>query len=1280
MDLIKNCYDQLVTTINTLTPVSRQAPDYECVGITGCKPNSILKVERNGDFHDFQVKALDRIKPLFTNKLLLDGLDLIMKEEYDAVIRLFDIKEEFIEYGYEIISYVFIKWLKLCKIDLPAIITPKGEYTCIFDATKTHFNYYCSNIESRMFLVRSDCLNVPLEIISTGVNVVPSDWIGKIFNSAKELHSAIDTLDWRRGKPPVTYCCTYSMKRMQKDNTGLVKNLKEKKLMKNVIITQIDDKHIGSIISFGQITETHYVEYKTETSQLIICYTPENHFVDNSQVTLNTSKRTNSIGVLSSTMQKCIRHGSCSIKIMEQTVKKLARAKPYNLPEQQYLKVSGARQLLWRLFISCIEDFRFYYDPRYLNLLDILLLAFICNKEPDYIINEKLLDKINICCKQILLADDITDYYEWRIFKEVKPTWSKSNNIYQNTIFFAQEFMPKMAGDTVMINKYFSMLTTYKPSGINPNIKTIKCAKCSCACTPKYTGIDIHCNPNMILKLQAIIREPYTTQQLSLLIWELNSKYSNRKPNEINPNMINSPIVNKIYHLQKEFWGEHINSFDIIGSIGPKEIKLINSNCHKSLDKFSSRTLFLKIFGKKYRIPVEKAGERVLEVTLSYQDWKEKNQPVQIKFVNSDEYLQGQEYKANIIRVNKYLQSYKLNVPVESCLTGFKWAFNEQIVKIGFDANTNPVVYVNPKLIIKVLWFDGSNLVVPTDICYYQSPSNIECNMINNMLENARGYNLLDCNLKCRKPNTNVNCIDIKEFIKKSNLYLINIKILKAVYVKFLIAYDNIITISQVTRTGEKVDESVDYLNECKYWKILNLLHYCYPQALKILGELKYRAITNHPHYSVMIHDIQSIISAGNSCKYESNIKNKTKLWTHQEQTASFVISNIVEGKRGFGDASNVGAGKTLSALATAVGIFQNENFKTLSSNKILVLLPTEKLYKTWIDEITKHFEGLNWITQNPDGSLKGQNVKSTLNIYITTMGRNREHPIKADWLFVIIDECLTVQNKEALQTMEAWKQVINSQFGVLLLSATFFRTRFDKLLYMLKMLNTGLPETKEYLDTILYDSIKVNLPNAKRNWVESIWKKQLSWKFYSGYNQINLMDISNELKYIKMEKYIRNNVNYIEIFCEYIQLLTKLKPKTKLLIYASSKKEAEQISQIDNVGLYPDITQTHVVVSYANGTYGLNDLVDFNHILTRPPEPDKLPQMKGRLDRPGQISLDLAISYIIIANTIEEAHYTRLEICNRFYSNHIMPLCDFYSLAVEPKSKTNKSNGEILV
>ncbi len=56
---------------------------------------------------------------------------------------------------------------------------------------------------------------------------------------------------------------------------------------------------------------------------------------------------------------------------------------------------------------------------------------------------------------------------------------------------------------------------------------------------------------------------------------------------------------------------------------------------------------------------------------------------------------------------------------------------------------------------------------------------------------------------------------------------------------------------------------------------------------------------------------------------------------------------------------------------------------------------------------------------------------------------------------------------------------------------------------------------------------------------------------------------------------------------------------------------------------------------------------------------------MKGRLDRPGQKENELVINYIIIDKTIENGDYLRLDLCNKFYSNHIMPLSEYYKIAV---------------
>jgi hypothetical protein len=42
-----------------------------------------------------------------------------------------------------------------------------------------------------------------------GHAVVPESWIDRNFENCEELHREMDTLDWRLGKPPITYCATY---------------------------------------------------------------------------------------------------------------------------------------------------------------------------------------------------------------------------------------------------------------------------------------------------------------------------------------------------------------------------------------------------------------------------------------------------------------------------------------------------------------------------------------------------------------------------------------------------------------------------------------------------------------------------------------------------------------------------------------------------------------------------------------------------------------------------------------------------------------------------------------------------------------------------------------------------------------------------------------------------------------------------------------------------------------------------------------------------------------
>jgi len=393
-----------------------------------------------------------------------------------------------------------------------------------------------------------------------------------------------------------------------------------------------------------------------------------------------------------------------------------------------------------------------------------------------------------------------------------------------------------------------------------------------------------------------------------------------------------------------------------------------------------------------------------------------------------------------------------------------------------------------------------------------------------------------------------------------------------------------------------------------------------------------------------------------------------TKLWDHQKQTSDKIFDKItIDGRAGFGDASNVGAGKTLSALAVMIKLY-NYNLKNNNCySSFLVLLPTTYLYRTWEDEVKKHTTGFHLVFQHANGKLT-EDLRHN-SILITTLGRMRDHPIVQKWIFVVIDECLSVQNKNALQTGEAWRQIISSQYGALLLSATFFRTRFDKLFYMLKMLRTGLPETKEYLDAILAESIVSYIPKRGTVWHTNINRFSLSKKNMKEYDLIAEEDIGSEKLFAKLLSFLNNNFDYIEAYRKVIS--NNEKSNRRCLIYGRSKREADLIgNEIKGVSRFPDISGKHVVISYTEGTYGLNNLVFLNTIVTNIPPPDKLPQMRGRLDRPGQTSKELYIEYLLIEKTIDEANLFRLELSNNFYNNYILPIADYYDLAVGRKKK----------
>ena len=415
-----------------------------------------------------------------------------------------------------------------------------------------------------------------------------------------------------------------------------------------------------------------------------------------------------------------------------------------------------------------------------------------------------------------------------------------------------------------------------------------------------------------------------------------------------------------------------------------------------------------------------------------------------------------------------------------------------------------------------------------------------------------------------------------------------------------------------------------------------------------------------------------------------------TPLWEHQINTLEKFKEMLIDnGRKGVGDASIMGSGKTLTSLATIQSLFiyelelwRNKNIVDIHSG-FLVLIEKFVLVKIWVEEIVNHtknfeivvktekskIEKVKGIKTKKDGSIEiiyveFDGVIKPNTIMISTLGRMRDYPVKHFWNFVVIDECLSIQNKSTLWTLEALRQISVSKYGVALLSATFFRSRFDKLYYMLKMLNSGLPYNKNYLDTILSENIVVNLPVKTYDWDVIEMKYNLSEEQKEEYDTLKRKKMDSSTLYGKLVGYIKENVNYVNIFENILE--NELFDK-KVLIYATSEKESKLFAnELKNVGKYPDISQQHVVVSYDKGTYGLNNLTIFDTILTRPPYPDKLPQMKGRLARPGQVNELLTIVYVYLENTIEENAFLYINDANNFYEDHIVPLAEYYETLVQ--------------
>jgi superfamily II DNA or RNA helicase len=1336
----------------------------------GLKKYEKSYVARGGEYSDFCIQAMDDIPPILTNHHVQLALDYIKKNNFDKAAISLNIWTGYQMYGEQLVLYVVDGWLAINGFEQMFVNKIDDEFLEIIKNDR-------AKIDQMIKTQRHHPINGRIKIVDIGANiktrepVVPPEWIGRVFDSAHTLHAEMSNLPSRKGKPPVSFCCIYS-NAIKKENTWI----NDQKLVKNDIVYKI------SLDANHNITTTTEVIQNDTIFQARVLKTMEkNKFISVDPVLIEGIPGykkfpvRHTVGYLSSLLQKCIRRGPENGSLLEKTIQQLNCSRPYNVPEHNYAQTSGTRQLLWRSYISIIEDVKGftvdYQDNTYsIDLMSMVLLGIICQLDSKIQLSRHGLEPI---IKTMLLVQEYDQKWNWHDYpdqlQDPDQLQEPDNHInpgsIQSSIKLALKNMPMMQNDRIMLSRTYNLL--HQGNVMISDLSEIRSKYHPVARLEqdpgeqKQTicqGIDMHCNPGMLIELQGMVRYrdasnhpiiPYipTLDRLAGYIWNNFSKINFRDPmpchtplygdHEIKKYALDKQIVksldNNLYlcvaRLQEYlmFGRPSRQTIDWLVSYDRKTIQYPDPDLdpmHR--DRMAGRVAWLLLFGQKYRYKyknkmydvlmggkdqenlckikkmVQNKSEYVegeLRKTIQDNFLKDFASPVKIKLPGPPEYYvwnfisKPKHYVTIRYRNNKF---YVDNEPVQ-CLDLLN---NIQPIKRSYVYNTMLFKTMPDELIacIKTVCYAADSddqwdqwaqdlLFVLSDITYYRRL--VGDYRVWDWTEQVTGTGL-PCNIwRLVLARIWTNDIDGKDG-------------------KF------VLQTGPCDRTGHRTNNSISYKYEGTLYRLFILLEALYPFMLRRIREsMRWTVNKTVPEYRHMIESLKYLADNGQKYKYqdESIIKINTKLWEHQVKTIDRMFHGMtVDGRRGYGDASHVGAGKSLCALGLMRRLYDH-NYQKVNMNScswhsyagFLILVPSIPLTRTWKDEVMKHTDGFDTYIQDSNGTFldmknkRSNIIKITPNtLIITTMGRIRDHPVHHPWILVVIDECLSVQNKEALQTEEAWRQSCCSEYGIVMLSATFFRARFDKLFYMIKMLKTGLPETKPYLDTILSETMVSNVTESSRVWTIDTKKVIMTPDQRAAYDHVYLANRNKgaEKLYLALSQHIHESIDYVDIFFDQLDDLEQnLDPepaapapepepdstRARVLVFAKSKDEADRMIQSPRnisgrITRYPDKTARHCAVSVAEATYGLNDLVIYNTILIRALiEPDRMPQIKGRLDRHGQNATNLEIRYVLIQDTIEEAGIVRMEHCNNFYNNYLMPLAEFYELAT--KQETNRSN-----
>jgi hypothetical protein len=1259
---------------------------------------------KKGSYHQFALRAECDIPPLLTHLRVAEACRMLEKNDLQAAATCLTVENEFARQGPGVVYAALCLWLDQNGIQVP-------------ESLRQSSTAIAPELEARLLLKRTDPIPFPISIAAigcsddSGTSVVPEEWLGRGFESGQQLCSQLDTLPHRQGLPESRYCSHYGLKLVPEPRWLTASEISEGLIPSHGISVTVENGHLStSLEHFAPGTLKNWVTRMHENTRFLVHETSSAGAEDESPSAgiliacdkeaicepIPTYQKTLSVGLLSSRLQKAIRRGRGASQTLVAAIEKLRLAPAYNLPDDHFKRSSGSRQLAWRLFISIFEDAEPYApspDGQYLSLPDLIALSLLAHYEPDLQFNSFILGKLIRTALLVQRNDAPGKNWDWR--KGGKRTPITGGSPLEKSCAVALDLMPMMKRDAEMLRQGCDHLrkSSLRPCPLQVQLTNEELLEASHPAVEKATQLashDFHCSPAILLHLQGSLPsipelhaqpQPPTTQNLRQFLWENISRLNTRNPHhKPSTDPASQSITREIHAIQNSLLqGENLPL--------PKRTAYpyqpAQPPAQAPADPLVARIAFLSLFGQSTDFPAAGSqSSRRLKHAFTALVAGTPHEPCKIKKKSAKQsvYLRGEDRKRGEVDFVEYRPpNDELELPPPPA--GYRWIFDQERIRLGIsmaEDSTDPENGIEPAecpLVFhvqeqQVPAFDARCLLQPRLEPELANPSVEDAALIKQALyldspepethweTNQRLRILAAHRLDVAEPD-----LEWCELAEQSPLPPV---VWQRVYTKLLGTFRGKVCIGPVDRHGDQLYYAVDYLYEGTLWRILNLLAFVAPQSVQPCGELDFKIHNESGSYLRLMRDIKKLASPRALSPAGSSVPTiRTPLWQHQASSVARITTELLENKRkGFGDASDVGSGKTLSSLAILANLARH-NLQTQddSAEAFLVLVYNSALVQTWIDEITKHTSGFNVVTQDASGKLSGTIGRHT--ILVTTLGRMRDTPVTRRWHLVVIDECLSVQNATALWTQEAWKQVACSQRGVLLLSATLFRSRFNELFYLLRMLRTGLPESKAYLDAILSESITCHLPeNTPWKWTEETRLLSLDPETRQRYDHLQkAAGLQAKVLYGKLDALLVERFDFVQHLQD---LLATLTPSDRALIFARSKEEAAQLAKrLENVSLFPEISGRHIVTTTAVGARGVNTLTEYNLIVTRPVEPDLVPQMKGRLARPGQNNAQLRWLWMVAENTIEEAKLERNQMAERFHDEHIVPLASFYQRAV---------------